>query len=52
MKAVTSIQKHVQQNTAVNTHIIDTMGLSDQALKAMQQALQNSKVRIIYNGSK
>ena len=52
LKAVTSIQKHVQQNTAVNTHVIDTLGLSDEAFRAMQLALQNSKVRIIFNRSK
>lgn len=48
MKAVSSIQKHVQNNTAVNTHIIDTMGLSDEALSSMQQSLKNAKIRIVY----
>ncbi|MEH6459150.1 hypothetical protein, partial [Chitinimonas sp. JJ19] len=50
MRAVNSIQKHVQQNTAVNTHVIDTMGLSGDVLKAMQNALGNAKVRIVYVG--
>ncbi|WP_168356217.1 LysM peptidoglycan-binding domain-containing protein [Lysobacter enzymogenes] len=48
MKAVGNISKHVANNTAVNTHVIDMTGLSDQAVKALQQSLQGSKVRIIY----
>ena len=48
MKAVGNISKHVANNTAVNTHVIDMTGLSDQAVKALQQSLQGSNVRIIY----
>lgn len=50
MKAVGSVQKHVRQNTAVDTHIIDILGLTDDALEAMQKSLVDESVRIIYVG--
>ena len=47
-KAVQNVYKHVQENTAVDVHIIDTKGLSDEVFKSMQDALKNSKVKIQY----
>ncbi|MNW00927.1 hypothetical protein D3C71_1964850 [compost metagenome] len=40
--------EHAANNTALSTHVIDMTGFSDQPLKALQQSLQDTKVRIIY----
>jgi hypothetical protein len=46
--AIKSIYKHVERNTAVDVHIIDTTGLSDTVFKSMQEALKNSMTKIQY----
>lgn len=48
LKAIKNIGKHIEQNSAVDTHIIDLLGLSDDAITSMQQSLQNEKIRIIF----
>ncbi|KQW01222.1 hypothetical protein [Rhizobacter sp. Root1221] len=48
MKAVSNVAKHIQQNTAVDTHIIDTTGMSTAAEETLRQAVRNANQRIIF----
>ena len=48
MRAIANIQKHVQRNRAVDVHVIDTMGLSDDVFKVLQKTLKPSNARIEY----
>ena len=45
---IKSLTKHINHNTAVDVHIIDTLGLNQEVVKGLKEALKNSKVKIIY----
>ena len=45
---VSNVAKHIQQNTAVDTHIIDTTGMSKASEAALRQAVQSADQRIIF----
>lgn len=45
---IKNLQKHISTNTAVDVHIIDTLGLSNDVINALQDGLSNSPVKVIY----
>lgn len=45
---IKNLTKHVNNNTAVDVHIIDTLGLESNVIIALKEALKNSRVKIIY----
>ena len=45
---IKSLQKHISNNTAVDAHIIDALGLNDDIVQALQEALKDSSKKIIY----
>lgn len=48
LKAIESVKKHVDRNKAVNIHIVDTLGLSNENFELMRTRLSNSPVKIEY----
>lgn len=45
---IKNLQKHINTNTAVDVHIIDTLGLNDDVINALQEGLSNSPAKVIY----
>lgn len=45
---IKNLTKHISNNTAVDVHIIDTLGLEAKVINDLKEALKNSKIRIIY----
>lgn len=45
---IKNLTKHINNNMAVDAHIIDTLGLDAKVISALKEALKNSRVKIIY----
>ncbi|MFD3257538.1 hypothetical protein ACE3MQ_02875 [Paenibacillus lentus] len=45
---IQNLTKPIKNNTAVDVHIIDTLGWSKEVVTGLKEALKDSKVKIIF----
>ncbi|MFK0522831.1 WXG100 family type VII secretion target [Paenibacillus illinoisensis] len=45
---IENLKKHIKHNTAVDVHIVDTLGLNKDVVKGLKNGLKDSKIKIIF----
>lgn len=45
---IENLKKHIKHNTAVDVHIVDTLGLNKNVVNGLKEGLKDSKIKIIF----
>ncbi|SCY35841.1 WXG100 family type VII secretion target [Paenibacillus polysaccharolyticus] len=45
---IENLKKHIKHNTAVDVHIVDTLGLNKEVVNGLKEGLKDSKIKLIF----
>lgn len=45
---IENLKKHIRHNTAVDVHIVDTLGLNKEVVNGLKEGLKDSKIKLIF----